>query len=170
MWSLIPWRTLLKLALPFIREFFIGKFNAKNYFAKHPVITFNVVAITLLTVANLFLAEQAIYHVLKSNEYCEKIIQLEQVIKKNEHKIESPVKAPSRTSDEGSKEKEVVLVPTTPKPDPIHLHPVNLKAVVHTVPPPKVPDPIPTHPTPKVAMTYNHKYLNERLKQIDEVE
>ena len=46
MWSLIPWRRLIALATPFIKEVFIGKFNLLGYFLKNKAIA--VLFITLI--------------------------------------------------------------------------------------------------------------------------
>lgn len=46
MWSLIPWRRLIALATPFIKEVFIGKFNLLGFFLKNKAIA--VLFITLI--------------------------------------------------------------------------------------------------------------------------
>lgn len=46
MWSLIPWRRLIALATPFIKEVFIGKFNLLGYFLNNKAIA--VLFITLV--------------------------------------------------------------------------------------------------------------------------
>ena len=46
MWSLIPWRRLLTLATPYIKEVFFGKFNLIDYFLNNKDIT--VLFITLV--------------------------------------------------------------------------------------------------------------------------
>ncbi len=39
MWSLIPWRRLIALATPFLKEVFFGKFNLLGYFLSNKVVT-----------------------------------------------------------------------------------------------------------------------------------
>lgn len=51
MWSLIPWRRLIALATPFIKEVFIGKFNLLGYLASN-----KTVAILLITLICNYLA------------------------------------------------------------------------------------------------------------------
>lgn len=46
MWSLIPWRRLLTLATPYIKEVFFGKFNLIGYFLNNKAIA--VLFITLV--------------------------------------------------------------------------------------------------------------------------
>lgn len=53
MWSLIPWRRLIVLATPFIKEVFIGRFNLLGYFLKNKAI-----AVLFLTLICNYLAFQ----------------------------------------------------------------------------------------------------------------
>lgn len=134
-WSLIPWRDLLKLALPFIREVFVGKFNFKGYFVKHPAITLCIIVITLATMSMLFMTEQAMYHATKSVEY-KALLSAEQAkVKALNNKVKdlAKTKPPPHVLSVQAPRKEVVLVqpakpvqhthlttslpkPTTPKP------------------------------------------------------
>lgn len=53
MWSLIPWRRLLALATPYLKEVFIGKFNLLGYFMNN-----KVVALLFITLICNYLAFQ----------------------------------------------------------------------------------------------------------------
>lgn len=50
MWSLIPWRRLIALATPFIKEVFFGKFNLLGYFLKNKA----VAALFITLICNFF--------------------------------------------------------------------------------------------------------------------
>lgn len=166
MWSLIPWRTLLKLALPFIREFFVGQFNSKGYFAKHPVIFVCLLSISIMTLSLLFLTEQAIYHANRSYELDKRVLQLEGQLKEKPKKdIHSDVECKA-TSEQGSA-KEVVLVPTTPKPIPVHT--VETRIVEKAVP--VYTERIINKTTiVKATEPYDGAHLNNKLKQLNEEE
>lgn len=57
MWSLIPWRRLIALATPFIKEVFIGKFNLLGYFLNNKAI-----AVLFITLVCNYLAFQYVSH------------------------------------------------------------------------------------------------------------
>lgn len=166
MWSLIPWRTLLKLALPFIREFFIGQFNSKSYFAKHPVIFVCLLTISILSLTLVFITEQAIYHANRSYDLDRRVLQLEGQLKEKPKKdIHSEVVC-RPTTEQGSA-KEVVLVPTTPKPIPVHT--VETRIVEKTIPvyTERI---INTQTIVKASEPYDSENLNKTIKQINEEE
>lgn len=178
MWSLIPWRTLLKLALPWIREFFVGQFNSKSYFAKHPVILVCLLAIIIMTLSLLFLTEQAIYHANRSYELEQRVLQLEgQLKEKPKKEIHSTIECKPNV-DQGSA-KEVVLVPTTPKPIPVRSIetrviektvqvPVEVKVPVH-VPVPVYKERVINNTTiVKAPESYDGSTLNAKLTKINE--
>lgn len=57
MWSLIPWRRLIALATPFLKEVFFGKFNLIGYFLNNKAI-----AVLFITLVCNYLAFQYVSH------------------------------------------------------------------------------------------------------------
>lgn len=161
-WSLIPWRKLLKLALPFIREFFVGKFNFKGYFVKHPAVTFCIIVITMTVMSMMFMTEQAVYHATKSVEYkalldAEKAkVSALNLKVKDLAKVQCiPHKAPVQDS-----RKEVVLV----QPAKI-THQAKPVTLVQKPLPPK----LPVKQTELVALPVSHyPTLKDKLYALDE--
>lgn len=163
--STIPWLKLLKLALPFIREFFVGKFNFKGYFAKHPAITFCIIVVTASVMSMLFMTEQAVYHATKS-------IELRELLDAEKAKVKSltikkkdlgSVQCSPHTDPVQDTRKEVVLVPPA---KPVHNRNVRVQLPVYVQPvPPKKPVkreeivalPAPTYPS-----------LRDKLHALDE--
>lgn len=164
LWSLIPWRRLLKLALPFIREFFFGKFNFKGYFVKHPTVTFCIIVITLAVLSMLFMTEQAVYHATKSTEYKTLLVAEKAKVTSLKLKVKDLENAqctPTKTEPVQDSRKEVVIVPPAPpvrKPNlinPVYKHPL--------------PKPAPRREVDLVALPTNHyPTVKDKLKALRE--
>lgn len=70
MWSLIPWRRVITLVTPFMKEVFIGKFNLLGYFFTNKVVT-----ILFITLVCNYLAFQ--YVLLGYDDLYEKTLSLD---------------------------------------------------------------------------------------------
>lgn len=164
LWSLIPWRRLLKLALPFIREYFFGKFNFKGYFIKHPVVTFCIIVITLATMSMMFITEQAVYHATKSTEYQSLLAAEQAKVNALTLKVKDLEKAqckPTKTVPVQDSRKEVVLVPPAP--------PVRKAILKNPVHKPPLPKPAPSREVELVALpTHQYPTLKDKLKALRE--
>lgn len=160
-WSLIPWRKLLKLALPFIREFFVGKFNFKGYFVKHPAVTFCIIVITVAVMSMMFMTEQAVYHATKSVEY-KALLDAEQAkVKALNIKVKDLAKVQCTPQTEPVQEprKEVVLVqPAKPK---------QYQQLKTTVPKP-IPPKIPVKAELVALPANNYPTIKDKLYALDE--
>lgn len=164
LWSLIPWRRLLKLALPFIREFFFGKFNFKGYFVKHPVVTFCIIVITLAVLSMMFMTEQAVYHATKSTEYKTLLVAEQAKVTLLKLKVKDLEKAqctPTITESVQESRKEVVIVPPA--------QPVRKPQLINPVYKPPLPKPAPRREVEIVALpTTQYPTVKDKLKALRE--